>query len=468
MPKFNLFTKIYLWFWLATAFIFLATVTLGRLTEPDTIISQGRPFPGHELQLYGQTALDLFERYGAGALNQFMSRLEASTGFQGFLFDEEGVEVSRRNEPLRVPPPGMAALVAEIAKSNKGEMIFSRKTHMAVLKLRHSDGKIRFIGVKLPDFPPPPRGILKENLFPSLTRLSVALILSGLVCYLLARYFTTPIVRLGKAARELAGGDFSVRVSSSLGKRKDEISRLACDFDLMAERIESLMVSQRSLLRDISHELRSPLARLNVALELSRRRSGPEAKGSLDRIEQESEKLNELIEQLLILNRFEAKMAAQEKVNVDLPLLLEEVAADADFEAKGMNRGVEVIATSACCVSGNPELLRRAIENVVRNGIRYTKEGSAVEISLRAIKKDTDLYALVTVRDHGTGVPEEALSKLFKPFYRVGEGRDRLTGGAGLGLSITEAAVRFHGGMVQASNAPDGGLIVEIALPVTA
>jgi signal transduction histidine kinase len=461
MPKINLFTKIYLGFWLTTVFIFLATVTLDRITEPDTIISQGHPFPGRELLLYGQTAQDLFEREGATALNQFLSRLEMSTGFQGFLFDEKGIEMSHRNGP-----PGMEALVAEVAKNNKTELIFSRKTHMAVLKLHRSDGRNHFIGVKLPGFPPP-QGMLKEKFFSLLMRLSVALILSGFVCYLLARYFTRPIVRLGNATRQLAAGDFSVRVSSKLGKRKDEISRLAFDFDLMAERIESLMVSQRNLLRDISHELRSPLARLNVALELSRQHSGPEAKKSLDRIEQESEKLNELIEELLTLNRFESKMVGQEKRDVEMSILLWEVAADADFEARSMNRGVQVIAASACCVAGNPELLRRAIENVVRNGVRYTKEGSTVEISLRIIKKDNDPYALITVRDHGTGVPEEALSLLFKPFYRVGEGRDRLSGGVGLGLSITEAAVRFHGGTVKALNAPDGGLIIDIQLPVT-
>ena len=302
----------------------------------------------------------------------------------------------------------------------------------------------------------------------TLLQLLVVLTVSGIICYLLARYLTAPILKIGAAARQLAAGDLSVRVGPAIGKRKDELARLAVDFDRMAEQIALLLNSQRTLLRDISHELRSPLARLNVALELCRKRTGQEATVSLDRIERESDRLNEMIGQILTLNRVESDPSLREKTRVDLAGLVREITADAEFEAASLNRKVKVAGLDPCTVEGNEELLRRAIDNVIRNAVRYTPDAGEVEIHLRRVFGcgNTGDTAVISVRDHGKGVPEESLPHLFRPFYRVGEGRDRQTGGTGLGLAITEAAVRLHNGSVLAANAPGGGLIVEITLPV--
>jgi two-component system sensor histidine kinase CpxA len=301
------------------------------------------------------------------------------------------------------------------------------------------------------------------------------MLLGAASCYWLARYLTAPVAKLRTATNDLASGNLSARVGPSLGKRRDELASLGSDFDRMAEKIESLLNSQRRLLGDISHELRSPLARLNVALELARQRAGPEATTALQRIQHEAENLNEMIGQLLALTRLETGTQEVSKNQFDLAKLVRDIAEDADFEARSRNRSVRLCAAETCMVEGNEELLRPAIENVVRNAIQYTAEKSEVEIDIKANGRpqlasslpvgNEDGVAEITVRDHGAGVPESALAQIFRPFYRVDDSRDRESGGAGLGLAITERAVRLHGGTVTALNAPEGGLIVRINLP---
>jgi signal transduction histidine kinase len=234
----------------------------------------------------------------------------------------------------------------------------------------------------------------------------------------------------------------------------------------MAERIQSLVDSKQRLLHDISHELRSPLARLKIGLELARKGDGPEAAWALDRIEREADRLNELIGQLLTLARLDSKPANRNADSVDLKRLVDEIVADADFEARSAGRSVKLVTTDDCQIIGNEQLLRSAIENVVRNAASYTPEGTEVEVSLRCQNGDKDNRAVIRVLDRGSGVPQAALANIFNPFYRVADARDRQSGGSGLGLSITQRAVQIHGGSVSASNAPGGGLAVEILLPI--
>jgi two-component system sensor histidine kinase CpxA len=294
-----------------------------------------------------------------------------------------------------------------------------------------------------------------------LINLAVILITAGGVCYWIARYIATPISRLGAAARRLADGDLKVRVGKVVGNRRDEIADLGKDFDLMAERIESLMTTQRRLLRDISHEFRSPLTRLSIALEIARRRGGVEGANAMERIEREAGRLNELIGKLLTLARLDSGVEEIASEPVDMVQLIEEIVDDADFEAQKHSCVVRVLSSEHCTVRGNWELLRSAIENIVRNAVRYTAENTEVQVSMHC----GDHRAVIVVRDHGAGVPEEALADLFYPFYRVGDARDRKEGGTGLGLAISDRAVRLHGGAVAAANAPDGGLVVTIDLP---
>jgi two-component system sensor histidine kinase CpxA len=249
--------------------------------------------------------------------------------------------------------------------------------------------------------------------------------------------------------------------------RRDEVAGLMRDFDAMAERIETLLKAQSRLLNDISHELRSPLARLNVALGLARQRAGVESADMLDRIELEASRLNELIGRILTLARLEDGEQRVPQTPVPLNDIVISVTEDAEFEAQARHCHVRTsIPEGNWEVSGNASLLHSAVENVVRNAIRYTQEGTSVDIELARIVTGGTQQAVVRVSDSGSGVPQEALAKLFEPFYRLDDARGRQTGGVGLGLAITERAVRFHGGKVTASNRNGGGLVVEIRLPL--
>jgi two-component system sensor histidine kinase CpxA len=289
---------------------------------------------------------------------------------------------------------------------------------------------------------------------------------------------TAPAVKLRNATHQFAAGDLKTRVGPLMGRRRDELADLGRDFDVMAERIESLLISERRLLGDISHELRSPLARLQLALDLAEQTADPETKQYLARIESEAEELNGMIGQLLTLTRLENAVAAQQGSKdaafIDLEQLVKHVCENADFEARARGVRVELLHSERCQIIGNGELLHSAVENVVRNALLHAPQSPKVEVALTVAPhealtaEDTATReAVIRVRDYGPGVPEESLQDLFRPFYRVAVARDRQTGGTGLGLSITERAVQFHGGTVTASNAEGSGLLVEIRLPLT-
>jgi two-component system sensor histidine kinase CpxA len=290
-------------------------------------------------------------------------------------------------------------------------------------------------------------------------RLGILFLVVGGLSFWLARTLSSPVPPLRAATRALSDGDLSARVEASVTRRRDEIGQLARDFDAMAERIEGLVASQQRLLRDVSHELRSPLARLVVALELARSRAGDEAGGALDRIEREAGRLEVLIGQLLLLERLEAGEVDGVETVVDLGALLADVVADAGFEAEG--EGTEVGFEGRGRVRGREGLLRSAFDNILRNAVHHTEPGSVVDVRLDVGGGD----AVITIRDRGPGVPDDELERIFDPFYRVGEARDRASGGTGLGLAIAARAVRAHGGTIAASNHTDGGLQVTIRLP---
>ena len=296
--------------------------------------------------------------------------------------------------------------------------------------------------------------------------LAVALFAAGATWYGFFRYSTVPLRRLRKVTQQLAGGDLAARVGEGLVNRKDEVADLGRDVDRMAERIESLVGAHQRLIRDVSHELRSPLARLNVALELARQSAGPALSAPFDRIERESDRLNELIGQLLILTKLESESGMIQRTELDLVTLIAEVVEDVDFESRNTDRRVVMTPSKPLILRGNRELLRQALENLVRNAARYTAEGTAVEISLSKKESGGRGLAHIEVRDHGPGVPESELADIFRPFYRVNDARERQSGGAGVGLAISDRAVRLHGGSLRASNAPDSGLIMELELPL--
>lgn len=293
--------------------------------------------------------------------------------------------------------------------------------------------------------------------------LLIAMGISGSVCWYLARSVTRPVERLQASARALADGNLDARVGDEFAARKDELSVLAHDFDQMADRLRNLIDSKEVLLRDVSHELRTPLARLRLALGLARR-DGANLEREHDRIEREAERLDELIGEILRLARLNATQPDLHIDQFDYTNLIADLAEDARLEATAQGKQVNFTYPDALDIQGDEELLRSAIENVVRNAVRFTTVGTAVELTLT---RQAQMATLV-VRDHGPGVPEAELSRLFEPFYRVvQQARERDTGGYGLGLAITARVMSAHHGQVAARNAPDGGLIITLSVPLT-
>lgn len=308
--------------------------------------------------------------------------------------------------------------------------------------------------------PPPAARILSApDLAP---RLLVVVLVVGVLSWWLARWLTGPIRSLRTAVTELGRGDLGTRVAPRVARRRDETGELAREFDAMADRIQRLVASHRQLLRDVSHELRSPLARLGVALELARQRAGSVADEPLDRVQLEAERLDQLIEQLLVLARLERGDDPEPVVPVDLEELLHEVAEDAAFEAGVREVDVQMKSRGPSRVVGRRELLRSALDNVVRNAVRYTAPETVVELVLEA----DDGGVRLEVRDRGPGVPEDAIDRMFEPFERVEPSRERGPGGTGLGLAIAARAAELHGGAIHAANRPGGGLVVTFELPV--
>ena len=449
----SLFLKIFLSFWLALALsvVLAILVTLAMRPQRDSATWEA-------LRAKALTeAVQAYEQGGEPVVREYLEDLEQSHHVRAFLFDEQGNELSQR------PAPPWAERIARGRAMRRPPGFWAKWMPERFMRQSTTGASGRPFTLVI-ELPPGPRLFFGPHGVPGLGLL-IAIVSSGVVSYFLARYLTAPVVRLRTATQQLAAGDLTARAEAPPKRRRDEIAELVRDFNGMAARLEDLVNAQNRLLNDVSHELRSPLARLNVALGLARQRTGPEAQGALERIEREAERLNELIGRLLEIARLESGEEVQ-KSAVNLAEMLHEICKDADFEAQSRNCRVKCVIADACIVMGHAGLLHSAIENVVRNATRYTREGTEVEIRLEKAQDANGAEAVVRVTDSGPGVPEEDLHKLFRPFYRLDDARNRQTGGVGLGLAITERTVRLHGGRVKAANRPQGGLIVEIRLPL--
>jgi signal transduction histidine kinase len=295
------------------------------------------------------------------------------------------------------------------------------------------------------------------------TQLSVvtlAVIMAAGTALLLAKSFASPIVRLQRATRALAAGTLEARVGKPFDQRKDEIGTLARDFDAMAEKIQALVTDKEVLLRDVSHELRSPLARIRVALALAERKSDAATRDDLERIDQETERLDQLVGQILTLARLRSSRL-EDHVDVDLSHLVTEVIADAKFEQADASIDFEPVTVPP--IQGNAGELTSAIENVLRNAILHSGPAAEVEVSVKRAGPNV----VITIADHGPGVPEADLKRLFEPFFRVDPSRDHKQNGYGIGLAIAASIVDRHSGTITARNRPGGGLAVSLSLPAS-
>jgi signal transduction histidine kinase len=482
----SVFWRIFLWFWLAMLLLATAVTATVYLTDPDQFLPRLHYIPLQRIDSLARSAIALYRRQGPGALGDYLTRAvrdeptapgSAQTRFDGaYLFDAAtGQELSGRSVPVPT---------AQVIGRARGSSDLQLERRFTELTMAHwVPGSPDGAGAGYVFIVTMPRASVWLPNRPHVwVAFGAALLVSALVCYWLASYLLEPVRRLQAATRRLAGGDLHARVLSTpaLARRRDEFSELARDFDEMAFRIEGLMSAQRRLIADISHELGSPLTRVNVALGLAFRKADPAVRPELQRIEREAERLNELIRQLLLLSELENRAEVEPVAPVDLPALLHDIAADAQFEAGNRAcrvsvatarrpNGAEDGSSAGPHILGVAHLLRSALENVVRNAVRYTAEDTEVliEVGARPELGDGARRVFIRVRDHGPGVPPSALEHLFRPFYRVSEARERESGGTGLGLAIARQAVEAHGGSIRAGNHPDGGLVVEVELVTT-
>jgi two-component system, OmpR family, sensor histidine kinase CpxA len=461
----SLFFKIFLWFWLTIVVVTAALVTSAALIRSRSADDERwRQHYQITLDLRSQREAEIFEQQGSAATQKYIASVETRDPMKNYLFDEEGREVL-----ARTPPDDVRRILPELSLAAPSKPYFYNTERIMAEKTVGPSGQSYLFFMSFPPRALVPHSILDflfQDVAEDVLRLIAVLLTAALFCLWLARHFTKPIGKLRGAAREIAGGHLDARVDPSVTARRDELADLGRDFDKMAERINALVAAHRDLLADVSHELRSPLTRLNLALGLARQRSGPEATEHLDRIERETDRLNQLIGQLLNLARIESGVDLQGKKVFDLGVLVQEVASDGDYEARSRNCCVKFEHGLPCYVEGAPEILRGAVENVVRNAVRHTNDGTSVDITIDTLPNNGNSRASIRIRDHGTGIPDDQLSDLFIPFHRVAEGIRKDPAGAGLGLAIAERAFRLHGGSVAAANAPGGGLIVTLDLPV--
>src|SRR5215472_17617707 len=461
----SLFLKIFLWFWVTVVLVGLSLVgsTLITSANSQTDAEGWKASVAFAVSGEANHAVDIYETDGSAALKEHFEQMHKARFVNSYLLDEHG------NEVLGQRPPQQAVRLALTAGKDTLPFLppYPGNDRFAAQRVIARSGHEYIFFLIAPGVPI--RSLITVLGIKAVLGLVAVLLIAGAFCLWLARHITAPVVRLGDVATQIADGHLSARTPETLRKRRDEIGLLGKHFDRMGERIESLVAGQQRLLSTVSHELRSPLTRLSLAAGLLRQCPREEMQEYLDRIEQETEQLDKLIAQILTLSKIESGAdAGPLREQINLAILLQEIAVNGNFEARARSCSVFVGPVEACITTGVADQVRRAIENVVRNAIRYTRANSQVEIRMCRRGSLPEATGLIQVRDYGPGVPQADLEKIFLPFYRVHSENDSDSGGSGLGLAITERIIRMHGGTVRATNAPDGGLLVELELPLSA
>ncbi|WP_348264269.1 ATP-binding protein [Telmatobacter sp. DSM 110680] len=435
-PRVLLRQSLYIWVLLAMVGILSLSFVAFRAISEQIQTEKIDPVYDRFDELQLESARNVLLSSGVPALKKYLDSLNSLFGGAHYLLDANGTDLVTgvsRVEMLPAPP----AVKSRTEAHRHWEI-----THRA------SDGKFWF-AAEGQDRPP--------RIFSFLPYYFLVIGATGILCWIAAAGVISPIRKVAASIALFGQGNLGVRVETD---RDDEIGQLGRSFNEMAERLERLIVSERRLLGDISHELRSPLARLKFAMKLARTSSDPTT--ALERIERDVDRIASLVADIVEINVVEDDPALQDKREICVRDIIEEVVRDCSVEAEIRGCRIEVSGNVCGSIQGNPELLRRAVENVLRNGIRYSPEKSPIELSISENAKD----AAITIRDYGPGVPEESLARIFDPFFRVEEARNTNGGGSGLGLSIAKRAVCVHRGAISAENATPG-LRVIISIPLT-
>lgn len=428
----SIYVKILLWCFGSLAVCLIAVAVVSNYVFYQMVGKDSFFERMNALQL--EEAREVYESEGPRKLSARLERANRLMGGHHYLTDARGMDLTTGQDR------------SELLKTFNGHWgVFQDQGDRVAIAMASPDDRYRFLVVA--DSPFRMRQYVPYYL-PVLMALAI-------LCWILAWRIASPLRALVKTLEQFGRGDLSARVNS---RRRDEIGELGGAFDVMAERIGTLLTSERRLLQDVSHELRSPLARLSFAAELVA--TAHDRGVAVDRLKKEIRRLSDLVDALLQTVQVEGDPALVLEEEIALDAMLAEIVEDCKVESEA--RGCEItLVGQALMILGDRELLRRAIENIVRNAIRYSPQGSAVDVGFGT----RDHTVQVFVRDHGPGVPEEALSKIFQPLFRVDNSRNSSTGGVGLGLAIAHRAITLHDGRVWAENT-NPGLIVRIELPL--
>ena len=401
----------------------------------------------------GEGAEQAYEGGGSTALTEW-SLQQRREGIEATLF-EDGQALS----PIRMPASVQGSLPTWLEEQRDLVLQPWPNLYVAVRQVQGKDGKTRQL-VALSRTHARMRPRMRQSIFLAVQG-ALSLLFIGLVGWWVARGVAKPVEAIRKATRRMASGDLSARVDGPRRRAHDELTHLAHDFDAMAERIEALVAHDRSVLQDLSHELRSPLARLHLILDLARRsRDEKEAARYFQQAEQEIGRLDRMTGEMLALSRLEGGIPGVSREPVDVTALLRECVQRAELEAQARDITLITQADAQATVPGNELLLERAFDNLIANAIKFSPEGGRVELVVKPNVERVD----VSIRDHGPGVPPAELESLFRPLFR-GSNASRADG-HGLGLAIVQRVLRAHGGEIQAENADGGGLIVRMQLPL--
>ena len=449
-PFRSLFWKLFSWFWLTMLSMMMALLIGVAITvDPSDFLSERREL-FRELEIVSRKV----ERLSVGWARNLP--FPQFTGSYFYLFDPAGEVVGRR-----VVPEELSSAYNRTHQRKEPTITF--KDGVVVVGPRKVwVGNVPYDLFLTKEMPRLVHWRVTKVLSKQWHLVIIALGVSFFLCLLLARYLVVPIRRLQGASRRLAMGELSARVGNVFKQRGDELGDLARDFDYMAEQLETQVNNKEQLLRNVSHELRSPLTRLQISLALAKRKS-PDAVAEHARIEREIERLDEMIGEIIRFSRIQHgvtdRAASCEQVN--LKLLLEQLVDDGDFEAQSQNKAVVLTCHQTIELCGVRDWLSAAVENVIRNAIRFTPEESSVDVTLVQDNRN----AIIRVRDKGPGVPEGSLEAMFEPFNRLDETRGKENDGFGLGTAIALGAVTNHGGTIKARNGHPG-LEVTITLPM--
>ena len=444
----SIFIKIFLGFWLVSVAILGSWLLTSRYIDSLPPGEHSAP-PKGPPERYVLSLIYGLQNAPVERLPDIIEQVREKHDIQLWLLDRSGTDITGQ-----VVPPQAQAIAAELKGRKRrafsraeGHPLIAHKVHLA------ETGPSRMVI----QFPPPRHRLLRSIAANYWLRVLIAILVSGLVCYALSRLVTNRLRDLGQASRQLAGGDLQTRISVRQ-RGGDETDELARDFNSMAEQLESRIEAQKRLLSDVSHELRSPLARVRAALALAE--DAPEKRPEmLARIERETLRLEELIQQLLSSEKNNAPL----DVHIDLVSLLEQLCKDANFEGEQNHKRVTLRAEiDEAIIASTGDLLHKSFENLIRNALHYTASHSEVRVSI--CRQDADY--VIEVEDQGPGVKDAELERIFDEFYRVDDARSREDGGFGLGLAIARRAIDRHGGKLQARNS-EKGLIVQARLPVT-